>query len=165
MYAFMYDSDEEHTVNMWQEMITCPPAGGYSVYTFQYGPPMCVATVGQPILWDTNNFNATTGGSSASVNTGPNTLTYQRQRTFTYPVTNVEDTACQVNTGFVYEDYEGRKHNLFLLNIMSVNNNGLGMDGQASCEIYYGIQPLLTGGRCSVQSGHCRGGSCRNTAR
>ncbi|WP_158789126.1 hypothetical protein [Granulicella sp. L46] len=146
MYAFMYDSDEEHTVNMWQQMTICPPETGYSVETFQYGPPMCVANVGQPILWDTNNLNYATGGSTDSVNTGPNTLTYQRQRTFTYPVTDVEDTACQVNTGFVYEDDEGRKHNLFLLNIMSVLNNALAMDGQASCATYYGIQPLLTGG-------------------
>lgn len=147
IYAFMYDSDEEQTIAMTPGVIVCPSGNTNQGGNFGYGQPMCVSIIAQPTLYDTNEFNVVQGGSTSSVNIGPNTLAYQRQETFTYPITSVEDSVCQVNTGFVYEDYNGRKHNLGLLNIMSANSNGLNsLDGDGVCDIYYGIQPLLTGG-------------------
>lgn len=149
-YAFMYDSDQEITINMMEVRNSCTPGAASSVYSGQYGSAQCIFEVSQPKAWDTNYLNQINGANTTNTNTGPNTLVHT-QRIFVTAVTNVVIPVCGVETGFIYEDVYGTKHNLGMTTIDSLSSQGTA-PGAGPCGSFFGISNNPVGGDATYKA-------------
>jgi YD repeat-containing protein len=144
IYAFLYDSDQEYTVSMNQNNLPCVAPPGMNQADMGYGLPMCVVSVGAPQISDRFLWSA----SQYTLNSGPNTLTYDSLHTYVLRVTNTnaQEAVCQINTGYVFEDPYGVRHNLGVTAIQSAYSSNMTGTPASICQAYFGISPVALGG-------------------